>query len=239
MTNGLIRDEARPQFDAAVDSALRLRNSMVVELLLIVFVYAVGMPFVWRDQLALDREQLVRDGRRTADLQPSYAGLLARSREHARGPVPDAALVFPILRLGALPVAGGPHPAEPGTDAPGRHRWTAVPGAHGRAYRLVLLALGAVLSGMIANRIFYAGAKLLEFKVEIVGTVVVLVFLVLGPLIVFYPQLRAARRKGMEEYGTLGQAYAREFNQKWIAWPAPGRRTAAGQRRHPVARRPA
>ena len=41
-------------------------------------------------------------------------------------------------------------------------------------------------------------------------------FVVLGPLLVFTPQLRVARRKGMEEYGNLGQQYAREFNRKWI-----------------------
>ena len=86
----------------------------------------------------------------------------------------------------------------------------------GRAYYLVLLALGTVLAGMMANRIFYEGAKLLDFKVEIFGTVGLLAFVVLGPLLVFTPQLRAARRKGMEEYGSLGQQYAREFNRKWI-----------------------
>ena len=86
----------------------------------------------------------------------------------------------------------------------------------GRAYNVVLLALGTILSGMIANRIFYEGAKLLDFKVEIVGTVALVLFAVLGPLLVFTPQLRAARRKGMEEYGSLGQQYAREFNRKWI-----------------------
>ena len=68
----------------------------------------------------------------------------------------------------------------------------------------------------MANRIFYEGAKLLDFKVEIFGTVGLLVFVVLGPLLVFTPQLRVARRKGMEEYGNLGQQYAREFNRKWI-----------------------
>jgi hypothetical protein len=33
---------------------------------------------------------------------------------------------------------------------------------------------------MIANRIFYAGAKLLDFKLELVGTVALMVFAVLG-----------------------------------------------------------
>jgi hypothetical protein len=52
--------------------------------------------------------------------------------------------------------------------------------------------------------------------------VAVFVFMVLGPLIAFYPQLRATRREGMMAYGTLGQAYAREFNRKWLRGRLPG-----------------
>ena len=70
---GLIPDAARPQFDAAIAPALRLRNSVLAELLLIAFVYGVGMPFVWRDLLALDVTSwyaTVEGGQ----LQPSLAG---------------------------------------------------------------------------------------------------------------------------------------------------------------------
>jgi hypothetical protein len=83
------------------------------------------------------------------------------------------------------------------------------------AYRPILLAMGSVLSGMIANRILYTGAALFEFKLEIVGTVILLLFAVLGPLLVFSPNLRATRRRGIAEYGALGQRYARQFRQKW------------------------
>lgn len=62
---------------------------------------------------------------------------------------------------------------------------------------------------------------MLEFKLEVVGTVGLLVFVILGPLLVFMPQLRVARRKGMEEYGSLGQQYAREFNRKWLRGGRP------------------
>jgi hypothetical protein len=51
--HGLIPDAARPRFDAAIASAMRLRNSVVAELLLIVFVYTVGL-YVWRNQVSLD-----------------------------------------------------------------------------------------------------------------------------------------------------------------------------------------
>ena len=45
---GLIPDAALPQFEAALDSARRLRNSVLAEVALIVLVYAVGVPVVWR-----------------------------------------------------------------------------------------------------------------------------------------------------------------------------------------------
>jgi hypothetical protein len=102
----------------------------------------------------------------------------------------------------------------------------ATPGLHfvamaERAYRPLLLALGAALSGMIANRIFHAGAALLDFKVEIIATVAVLVFLVLGPMLAFTPKLIATRREGLKRYGELGQRYAREFERKWMGGGGP------------------
>jgi hypothetical protein len=74
---------------------------------------------------------------------------------------------------------------------------------------------------MMANRIFYTGAKLPEFKVEVIGIVAVMVFAILGPLLVFSRQLEAARRRGLREYGTLAQRYVREFDHKWLRGGAP------------------
>ncbi len=74
---------------------------------------------------------------------------------------------------------------------------------------------------MMANRIFFAGAKLPEFKLELIGLVAVMVFAILGPLLVFSPQLAAAKRTGLREYGTLAQRYAREFDHKWLRGGAP------------------
>jgi hypothetical protein len=193
----------------------------VVELLLVVFVYAVGMPLVWRDQLALDVNSwyaTVAGG----ELHPSSAG---RWLVYVSMPV----LQFLTLRWYFRFFVWGRflwqvsrtrlnlEPTHPDSTA-----GLLFLARSGRAYRFVMLGLGTILSGMLANRIFYAGAKLLEFKVEIVGVAAVLVLLVLGPLIVFYPQLREARRRGMIEYGTLGQAYAREFNRRWLRGTLPG-----------------
>ena len=126
--NGVIRDDARPQFDAAIASAMRLRNSVVVELLLVVFVYAVGMPLVWRDQLALDVNSwyaTVAGG----ELHPSSAG---RWLVYVSMPVLQfltlrwyfrffvwARFLWQVSRMRV----------EPGTDASRRHRRVAVPRA--------------------------------------------------------------------------------------------------------------
>jgi hypothetical protein len=53
LERGLIRDGCRARFDAAVASAMRLRNSVLAEVLLIAFVYLVGV-LVWRQYIALD-----------------------------------------------------------------------------------------------------------------------------------------------------------------------------------------
>jgi hypothetical protein len=81
---------------------------------------------------------------------------------------------------------------------------------------------------MIANRIFYTGAKLLDFKPEIVGTVALLLLLILGPMLVFMPKLRRARSIGMDDYGSLGQRYARDFSHKWVRGGSPPEETPLG-----------
>ena len=215
VTNGLIAPPQRSRFDAAIASALRLRNSVVPELLLIVFVYAVGIPFVWRDQVALDVNSwyaTAADGQLHPWLAGWWAGLVSMPifqflclRWYFRFFI-WARFLWQVSRMD-LEL----EPAHP-DGAAGLNFLGLVQ----RAYSPILLALGTVLAGMMANRIFYAGAKLLDFRVEIVGTAAVLVFAVVGPLLLFTPQLRAARRKGLAAYGSLGQRYAREFDAKWI-----------------------
>jgi hypothetical protein len=39
---------------------------------------------------------------------------------------------------------------------------------------------------------------------------------VVGPLLVFSPQLSRARRAGLLEYGNLAQRYVRDFREKWL-----------------------
>jgi hypothetical protein len=220
LERGLIPDATRAQFDAAIRAALRLRNSVVAEVLLLAFVYIVGVGFIWRTQVALDVASwygVSVDGK----WQPSPAGWWL-------GLVSLPVVQFLLLRwyfrlfiwarflwqVSRIELLFEPlHP-----DRCGGLSFLA---AVSHAFAPVLVAQGVLLAGTIASRIFYAGASLVEFKVEIIGLVAMMVFTVLGPLLVFAPQLAAAKRVGMRRYGTLAQRYTREFDRKWLRGATP------------------
>ncbi len=80
----------------------------------------------------------------------------------------------------------------------------------------LLLAHGVLLAGVMANPIFFTGAKLTDFKMLIIGFVAFLMMVVLGPLMVFAPRLMNAKRAGLREYGVLASRYVSEFDRKWV-----------------------
>ena len=86
------------------------------------------------------------------------------------------------------------------------------------AYAFLPLAAahGALVAGMIASRILFLGTPLPHFKAEIVVVVLFVLALVFAPLTPFAPQLSRTKRKGVLEYGALGQRYVREFDTKWL-----------------------
>ena len=51
---GLVPDQARGRFDAAIAAAMRLRNSVLAEVLLIALVYGLGVLFICRRHAAMD-----------------------------------------------------------------------------------------------------------------------------------------------------------------------------------------
>jgi hypothetical protein len=80
----------------------------------------------------------------------------------------------------------------------------------------ILLAHGCLLSGFLANRILHDGAKLPDFKGEVGILAVFLLLLALGPLCAFTPKLSQAKRLGLRTYGRLASDYVVAFDRKWI-----------------------
>jgi hypothetical protein len=216
----LIPEGARAQFDAAVAAALRLRNSVLAEVLLIAIVYGVGVMLVWRHYTALDAA--------TWYATPSAAGaklsLAGIWYGYVSLPISQfllvrwyfrlfvwARLLWQVSRIELSLV-----PTHP--DRVGGLGFLA-----NTIYAFTPLAVahGALLAGGLASRILLLGAVLTQYRVEIAIVVVFILCLGVGPLLVFAPQLAQAKRRGLREYGTLAERYVREFDAKWLRGGAP------------------
>ena len=216
----LIPESAMTRFDAAIASAFRLRNSVLAEVLLIAFVYVVGILIVWRQYMALDTATWYA----TPSVSGSKLSLAGMWYGYVSLPIFQFLLcrwyfrLFIWMRflwqvsrieLNLVPT----HPDRVG--GLGFLSNTVY------AFALLAVAHGTMLAGPLANRIFFLGAALPEYKIEIAVMVIFMLCVVLGPLLVFAPQLAHAKRKGLREYGTLAERYVREFDTKWLRGGAP------------------
>jgi len=216
----LIPESAMTRFHAAIASAFRLRNSVLAEVLLIAFVYGVGILIIWRQYTALDAATWYA----TPSVEGAKLSLAGTWFVYLSLPVFQFLLVRWYFRLfiwarflwQVSRIELSLIPTHP--DRSGGMGFLA-----GTVYAFIplLMAHGALVAGNLANRIFYLGAALPDFKLEIAVVVVFLLCLVVGPLLVFAPQLAQARRTGLREYGTLAQRYVREFDGKWLRGGAP------------------
>ncbi|HEY9689614.1 MAG TPA: hypothetical protein V6D46_06440, partial [Coleofasciculaceae cyanobacterium] len=219
LARGLIPDASRETFNGAIASALKLRNAIVPELLLIVLVYVIAPA--WHNQLV--PRDLVSwygksvDGKLHLTLAGWWAGYVAL-------PLFQFLLLrwyFRLLIWARFLWQVSRIPLQLIPTHPDRCGGLSFLGIVGQAFAPLLLAQAAVMAGRIANRIFANGAQLLEFQVTLVGLVAAMVGLVVGPLLVFMPQLAIAKFVGLHEYGVLAQRYTREFDQKWLRGGAP------------------
>jgi len=216
----LVPDGERARFESAFESVVRLRNSVPAEILMIALVYGVGVFVVWRNYLALDTSTWYATASSSGTtLSPAgvwygYVSLpvfqFLLLRWYFRVFI-WARFLWQVSRIELKLV-----PTHP--DRVGGLGFLA-----STAYAFLPLALahGAMLAGMLASRIFHLGARLPDFKAEIVLMLFLVQFLVFGPLLVFAAQLARAKRTGLGEYGSLAARYVREFDAKWLRAQAP------------------
>lgn len=216
---GIVPARLLPEFEAIIVSAMRLRNSVVIEVSLIVLVMTAA-HYLWSSQMALGSATW-------------YATIVDGHREYSPAGYWYAFVSIPVFQfllarwffrifiwarflcyVSRLDLHLVP-------THPDRAAGLGFLGGSAAAFMPLLLSQGALLAGLIANHIFYDGKTLLDFKPEIVAAVVFFLLLVLGPLCVFAPRLAQVKRQGLLEYGALANRYVDEFDQKWLRGGAP------------------
>jgi hypothetical protein len=82
-------------------------------------------------------------------------------------------------------------------------------------------ATSTVFAAQFAEKLVFAGVSLRSLVGPIVGVVLLNLVLVLGPLLVFSPELVVVKRRGLRDYGVLASHYTRAFDIKWLRGAAP------------------
>lgn len=210
----LIPNGALERFQGAIVSAMKWRNSVAAELVLVAIVFSLGAylrssffsPEVstWCATVGPDGAILTLPGYWfTWVSTPITQFLLLR-------------WLFRLVIWGRFLLQVSRIDLDLIPTHPDRNGGLGFLGGSAYAFSPLLASFSAMVAGLVAGRIFHEGASLADFKMEIVALVVLGVGLVLGPLTVFAPQILAAKRSGLREYGAFAADYAREFHRRWL-----------------------
>lgn len=211
----LIPVQQRARFFSAIGSALRLQYAYLPELLILIFVYAIGILVIWNKYLSLD----IATWYATPTMNGSSLSIAGIWYEFVSLPIFQFLMLrwlFRVLiwwrfvwqvsriKLCLLPT----HPDRAAGIGFLTYSVT--------AFAILATAHTTVLSGQIANRIFYQHASLLDFKLEIAVVCGYLIILFLSPLLFFIGQLAEVKRAGLRDFGKYAQYFVKEFDIKWL-----------------------
>jgi hypothetical protein len=209
----IVSPDDLPRFDRAMESAIRLRNSIPMEAALLVLVYTLGL-WLWNSRVAIESPTWYAMPGGRWHLTPAGYWYVFVSipllqfmllRWYLRFFI-WYRFLWQVSRINLRLVATHPdHCAG-----------LAFLGKSAYAFGPILFAQGAMLAGVVASRVLYRGEGLLSFKLQIGGFVAFFVFAVLGPLLMFTPGMARAKRKGLADYGQLAQVYVDDFDRKWV-----------------------
>jgi hypothetical protein len=214
LERGIVRTEDLPKYHAAIDASMKFRNSITVELALVIFCWTAG-HYIWRHAIALDAASWYAVPRETSlNLTlPGYWYVFVSL------PIAQFVLLrwylriinwFVFLwRMSRLNLRLQPmHP-----DGAGGIGFL---GKSTYAFGPILFAQAVLLSGVIADRVLFDRESLMSFRPTILATVGFYLLAIFGPLTVFTPALIRTKRVGLNRFGTLAMSYVEDFDEKWL-----------------------
>jgi hypothetical protein len=211
---GIVAEQDQARFEKIIASTMRLRNSVTVELVLLILVSTFGY-WLWRQKLTLAVSSWYAFSAGTGlhlTAAGSYYAFISltifrfilfrwyfrlfvwcRFLWQVRG-LPLHLNLYHPDRSGGLGFLSGSLPA----------------------FAPVFVAQSAVLSAAILSHILYAGQRLPTYNMEIAGALLFFILVVVFPLSFFARQLDDARRTAKREFGALASRYVDEFRHKWV-----------------------
>ncbi len=216
---GLVTAADRPRFDAAIASTVRLRDSMLAGIGVLVLAYAiVAVLFYSLHESGLRSWHQSGPG---TGLNLSPAGwwvllvslplLLTLILGWAWRWFLWARFLWLMARLDLRLV-----PSHP--DRAGGLRFAAY---SVRAWWPLGLAFGAIVAGDPANAVAHQGAALPDYKYLVVEAAALSVAFFTAPLLVFSAPLLKAWRRGVFEYGALADRFGQQFERRWLVRDSP------------------
>ena len=224
---GVVRDADLPLFNRNVKSLLRLIDSSMVELILVILAYTGAISSVMTSLSLGNETWMVREvqGRYVLSFAgwwyvavslPLYYFIASRWLWRI---FLWARFLLQVARMNIRVI-----PAHP--DLAGG---LAFVGDSPAAFTLPVFAYGCVLAGRLANEVMYAGKELLSFKFIILAFLLLELLLFAGPIMVFSGPLSRAKRKGLLQYEGLASIMAQHFERKWMEGAAADEKEALGQ----------
>lgn len=215
----IISESVLPKFQKIIDSAMTLRNSAFIELILLFLVF-VGGHWIWTSMSYTEKiASSLENWYATADAAGSHLTPAGYWYNFVSRPLFQliayrwyfrlfiwARFLWQTSRiqLNLIPTH------------PDRAAGLGFLGISIAAFTPLILAHGVLLSGLIANSIFFSGIKLMDSMLLIVGVLVHLLLIMIGPLLFFSPALMRAKRIGLRDYGILVSRYVNDFDLKWV-----------------------
>jgi hypothetical protein len=99
-----------------------------------------------------------------------------------------------------------------------------------RFFGILVFAYSFGAAGVIANSLVYDKVTLQSYTPAFAIYVVCVLLVLVLPLAIFTPKLLATKRKGLRQYGTLATAYAGAFQNKWVLGENPQHEALLGTR---------
>ncbi len=209
----LLSPSEQAKMDLAIAGLLRLRDSAFAEVIIVVLVY-LHLATMAGSRLGIAGAWAVGDVGTVLQLSPAgwyYAIVSQLLYQFLLGISAWKWLIgiFFLFRLSRLDLQLVP-------THPDQHGGLGFLGIAPMAIIPSVFVVCAAIGSTWRTEILKHEAHLLNFKLDAIVLVSIVLVVAMGPLVLFVPRLIRLRRQGILQYGRLGQLQSLEFHRKWI-----------------------